>query len=297
MAGRHTGAVEVCARRRHGTSSQSWVRPLGVHYSVEDIDPVVDGIDADRLHVPGGLLLAWTIEASLISTDYHRIWRQDIVDIRRRRMTGPELFRKQDGKLHEAMFNDKGNAFLHHYLRHGEGRYLDDVSEVLAQNSSDPFAVADTWENYDRLRPWIDSRFQQWTYVPSGTDEAFEFILGEVASALEQHGFRRSGQELWRQVGQDWQAIRFDRSWKRFSIILGIASGAILAASGTQAAPPSFEDCESEYPLGLLLPGAREQFYGLSGSWAQRTSARVIDQLVRIGLPYLDGMIRGASAR
>lgn len=109
-----------------------------------------------------GMFLAWAIIHHL-EGDLHREDSQPaLAAVRERRMTGCEfLFQECDEKFWEEDLNDEGNAFAASYYDAEDG-YLSDYERVLSEGLDTLYHVADTWENYDKLSPVIDSRFAAW---------------------------------------------------------------------------------------------------------------------------------------
>jgi len=69
-----------------------------------------------------------------------------------------------DGKFWEEDLNDEGNAFARtYYLRQPEqANYFEDYAQVLLAGDADLWVIADSWENYDKIAPVIDGRYEQW---------------------------------------------------------------------------------------------------------------------------------------
>ena len=67
-----------------------------------------------------------------------------------------------DEKFTDEDLNEEGNAFAHDYFDLSTGKYLADYEKTLGANLDDLYRVADTWENFEILKPVIDRRFQQW---------------------------------------------------------------------------------------------------------------------------------------
>ncbi|MCE9546581.1 MAG: hypothetical protein K8T25_13825 [Planctomycetia bacterium] len=124
----------------------------------------------DRAYVPGGLFLAWMIESNLLNEDFcaDAEVELEIAQIKNRTLTGPALYQRWDGVLTDEMFDDVGNLFAKEYVGVVlSGSYLGDLQRTLCSPAStsadDVFSLADTWENYELLKPLLDSRFQAWS--------------------------------------------------------------------------------------------------------------------------------------
>jgi hypothetical protein len=71
------------------------------------------------------------------------------------------------GATHTGMFtdedlNDEGNAFAQAYFDFEKGAYLSDYDRVLTGGLPSQYHVADTWGNFDALRPVLDKRLEEW---------------------------------------------------------------------------------------------------------------------------------------
>ena len=112
-----------------------------------------------------GMFLAWAIINGL-EGDLHREESQDALQaVRERRMTGRDfLFQECDEKFWDEDLSDEGNAFASWYYQ-GEddgSPYLADYEQILGGEVATLYHVEDTWENFDKLAPTIDQRFQEW---------------------------------------------------------------------------------------------------------------------------------------
>ena len=66
-----------------------------------------------------------------------------------------------DSKLGDEDFNTDGRAFSAVYLKK---RYFEDFTKAFIEETAEthPFAVSDTWENYERIAQRIEKRFIAW---------------------------------------------------------------------------------------------------------------------------------------
>jgi len=77
--------------------------------------------------------------------------------------TGAQLFERCcDGVLMIEDISEPGNRFALHYFDFDTGQYLGDYETLLGQNLSTLYHVADTWENYMKLKQLLDKRFSDW---------------------------------------------------------------------------------------------------------------------------------------
>lgn len=84
-------------------------------------------------------------------------------ELKRRGITPGRFFLDEcDGKFTDEDLDDEGNAFAAAYFDFETGEYLQDYEGTLAQEVATLYHVADTWENYDLLKPVLDQRFSEW---------------------------------------------------------------------------------------------------------------------------------------
>ena len=109
----------------------------------------------DQAYVHTGLFAAWLSDRGLMTGEYVDEAKQ----IRRRKMTGPKVYKNWGGVLASDMLSDEGNAFTREYY---DTMFCPDYEELLSRNLPSFYHVKDTWENYEILRARIDKRFQRW---------------------------------------------------------------------------------------------------------------------------------------
>jgi hypothetical protein len=115
-----------------------------------------------------GMFLAWIILRELEGELHREESALALRAVRERKMTGREfLFQQCDEKFTDEDLSDEGNLFTNWYYE-GDGTYLDDYSDLLADDVESLYHVADSWENFDKLVPIIDSRFEEWKKATAG---------------------------------------------------------------------------------------------------------------------------------
>jgi hypothetical protein len=116
--------------------------------------------EAGGTHI--GMFIAWAIITGL-EGELHKEESADAFQaVRERRITGREfLFSRCDQKFTDEDLNEEGSAFARWYYS-GYGPYIDDYEKTLAVNVPSTYHVKDTWENFDKLKPVIDRRFEAW---------------------------------------------------------------------------------------------------------------------------------------
>jgi hypothetical protein len=119
--------------------------------------------DAGATHI--AMFLAWALLHGLAGELHTDDLPETLQQLRQRAITPTEFFlRACDEKFTDEDLSDEGNAFAEHYYKSGDkwGNYLDDYAASLGQEGRSLYHVADTWENYDRLAPVIQKRFEEW---------------------------------------------------------------------------------------------------------------------------------------
>jgi hypothetical protein len=112
-------------------------------------------------YVRGGTLLAFLVLHDLTNAWFATESGAAVDRLRRREITGPELYREWDGILASDMLSPAGNEFLFDFLavRSKKGsRYR----RTQAATSFGPNALPVTWESYDRIAPALDRELAQW---------------------------------------------------------------------------------------------------------------------------------------
>jgi hypothetical protein len=67
-----------------------------------------------------------------------------------------------DGKFVDEDLNAEGNAFAQAYFDLGKDAYLRDYDAVLCKGLETAYHAADSWANFDKLRPRLDRRLDEW---------------------------------------------------------------------------------------------------------------------------------------
>jgi hypothetical protein len=119
-------------------------------------------LSEDQALVHTGLFLGWLIDRTLYSEEFADYAGDEIAAFRTRNRTGPQIYDWCDAALLDDMLSDEGNAFAQSYFDFDKGKFLADYDEMLAKDLPSLYHVADTWENYDRLKARIDERFAAW---------------------------------------------------------------------------------------------------------------------------------------
>jgi hypothetical protein len=117
--------------------------------------------EAGGTHI--GMFVAWALLAGLGGEMYTE-FPEDIRELESRSVTpGEFIFEACDGKFIEENLNDDGNAFAEAY--YSSNLFFDDYAGLFTTSPS-IYHVADTWDNFDRLKPLLDERLARWRATP-----------------------------------------------------------------------------------------------------------------------------------
>lgn len=108
-----------------------------------------------------GFFLSWVVETDLLS-DFIRSESPGAVIAARNRTVSPiALLEDWDGKLVNDMLTEEGNKFAAYYYNlESDSGYIPDYVEEFSEYGA--YEVEPTWENFDRIKPVIDRRYQEW---------------------------------------------------------------------------------------------------------------------------------------
>lgn len=121
------------------------------------------GLPPDAAATHAGLFLAWALLADL-GSDYHQVDSAEVLErLRARRLTPGQYFLAVcDGQLTDEDFGREGNDFTEAYYHQDGTSFLGDYQEYLARGLPSDYHVADSWANFDKLKPVLDRRLANW---------------------------------------------------------------------------------------------------------------------------------------
>lgn len=110
-----------------------------------------------------GMFLTWIIQHDLIGKLYIEISKESINKVKKQEMTGRDfLIEECDSKFYNEVLNDEGNEFVEYYYEDdGDGNYFGDYARVFNEYDN-VYEVENSWENYDKIKPVIEMRYQEW---------------------------------------------------------------------------------------------------------------------------------------
>jgi len=110
-----------------------------------------------------GMFLAWCIENNLVGELHLEDSIEELKQVKDREITGRDfLIEMCDEAFTDEDLNDEGNAFAEFYYAPDDSPYFDDYFDALNVDANNIYEVENTWENYDKLKPFIDNRYAEW---------------------------------------------------------------------------------------------------------------------------------------
>jgi hypothetical protein len=110
-----------------------------------------------------GMFVAWGFLRGLAGRIHIEDFPDDIPKLQVRTATPGQFYLEAcDGKFTDEDLTDEGNAFAAHYFDLQKGSYLADYESLLAADLPTLYHVPDTWATFDKLKPVLDTRFQEW---------------------------------------------------------------------------------------------------------------------------------------
>ncbi len=121
--------------------------------------------DPSRFAVRIAFFVTWAMLNGLEGQLHQEDDQQLLNQLRQRKIT-PRSFLEIacDDKFWEEDLSDEGNTFAHSYYvgRPGQITYFKDYEQVFLVEPTNLFAVADNWENYDKIASLISRRYIEW---------------------------------------------------------------------------------------------------------------------------------------
>ena len=109
----------------------------------------------EQANVHTGMFVRWLIDHDMIAGEF----RLMVSRFKRRGIPGSHPYATWGGALTSDMLTEEGNQFASEYY---DGKFGDDYGELLVGNLPSFYHVADTRENYEKMKQRIDKRYQAW---------------------------------------------------------------------------------------------------------------------------------------
>ena len=124
-------------------------------------------LDPYQGYVHTGMFFGWLIDHDLVSDNFKEDFAAEIHAFKHRQYTGTQLYQSCcAGVLLPEDLNEAGNRFALSYFEFDNGQYLSDYEATLARDLPGIYHVADTWDNYLKLKAVIDDRYAAWLQQP-----------------------------------------------------------------------------------------------------------------------------------
>ena len=115
-----------------------------------------------------GMFLAWAFGYGLIGELHLEEDQDELKKLEERKITGADfLIHQCDEKLLDEDFDEIGAEFAVDYYQDDNSlfsaSYLDDYADVFEGDDIPTlYHLDNTWENFDKLKPILDQRFNEW---------------------------------------------------------------------------------------------------------------------------------------
>lgn len=108
-----------------------------------------------------GFYFCWAACSDLLSELHLNDLELNVEALKKRDTSPLSVIDHIDTKLGEEDFNERGQLFSAEYL---VKRYFEDFTKAFLEETLEthPFDVNDSWENYEKIAPRIEKRFDAW---------------------------------------------------------------------------------------------------------------------------------------
>jgi hypothetical protein len=131
-----------------------------------------------------GMFLAWALLSGKDGDLHSEGSPAPIEKLRTHSVTPGEYFLSEcDGKFTDEDLNNEGNAFAADYYALETGQFLRDYEATLGAELPTLYHIADSWQNFDKLKPILDRRFQNWRSARHNQSNSVKSGANTVSSA------------------------------------------------------------------------------------------------------------------
>jgi hypothetical protein len=165
-----------------------------------------DDLPPEAAATHAGMFLAWALLSGAGSGLHTDGSPAPIEKLRNRSVTpGAYYINECDGQFTGDELNNEGNAFAAEYYTLETGQFLRDYEEALGAELPTLYHIADSWQNFDKLKPVLDRRFQNWriasskqsNHVKSGTNMAFPAAVTNLEPSRASAKPSRASAQKW----------------------------------------------------------------------------------------------------
>lgn len=134
---------------KHSYDKAKW------HYGGDEFPSSLDDIHG---FTHTGFYLTWLAENNLISDFIRQDFTSELSETLDRKKGPVHLYEMMDGCLIGDMLTNEGNRFSQSYY---ERSYFGDYAKLFNE-VTDIYFVTPSWENYERIVPVIQRRYEKW---------------------------------------------------------------------------------------------------------------------------------------
>jgi len=123
-------------------------------------------LNPNQVYVHTGLFVTWLIENDLFDSEFKNQNTKGIQALLSRNIFPSQFYAEYlDGIFDADGLKEDATDFTSEYFDFEKGKYVTDYLATLDPDDKLPtiFHIQDTWENFDKLRPVLNERFQNWT--------------------------------------------------------------------------------------------------------------------------------------
>lgn len=114
--------------------------------------------EAGATHI--GMFVTWALLGDLGGELHVEEFPEEFSALRKRSVTPGQYFIQScDEKFTDEDLNDEGNSFTQSYY---DESYINDYIDAVVADLASVYHAEDSWDNFDRLKPIIDKRYQEW---------------------------------------------------------------------------------------------------------------------------------------
>jgi len=122
-------------------------------------------LDQQQSYVHSGVYICWLIDNGLFEADFKAEHLESINKLMTRKITPSKFYIDQlDGVFDAEGLTQEAIEFTNDYFDFEKGKYINDYTETLDPDNNLPslFHIADSWNNYDKMKPIINKRLAEW---------------------------------------------------------------------------------------------------------------------------------------
>lgn len=118
-----------------------------------------------QAYVHTGMFICWIVFRDMLSEEYNDELNLEVKQLLNRSVSPSSFYHDYfDGVFSSEQIDPTIINFVKKYFDFENGLYLKDYTNTLDKDDNLPsiFHIADNWENFDKLKPILDQRFNEW---------------------------------------------------------------------------------------------------------------------------------------